>query len=88
LWKQDILRTHFFLKQQQQGGMSLTYSGHNALKCGRPARIGQQILLDTGAGYLDPKEPYYLSMIETRKQVVYQMSGKGKLRIKSVKFIA
>jgi hypothetical protein len=89
LWKTDILCTKLFLKQQQQGHLSPIYSGHTAFKCGHPVRIGQQILLDTGAGYLeDPKEDYRLSMIETGSQAVHQIDRTGAFHTAAVKTLA
>jgi hypothetical protein len=75
-WKRDIFNTPINGKQQKPGYMSLTYSGHNALRTGVPVKIQQQIILDTSAGYIyrtegEERTRYALSMIEHKIDAPY-----------------
>jgi hypothetical protein len=79
-WKRDIFNTPINGRQQKAGKMSVTYSGHNALKTGQPVKIQQQILIDTSAGYIyresgPEKDLCRLSMIDHSTHEVHQVDG-------------
>jgi len=84
LWDRRIIETR--LAKRQGRKMSITYSGHTPLKCGRPVQIGRQILLDTGAGYMDNPD-LFLSMIEAGTRKAYRINNGGKVSTATVKKI-